>query len=109
MKWTSSLADGNKLLVKGAPECVLERCTQVQLPDGSVAALTPELRAEIAAAVAEMSKDALRCLGFAVKSGSALKAWPSNSRATTVIRLNSSVLWSATNEKGAFLRSQALI
>ena len=67
-------AGGNKLLVKGAPECVLERCTQVQLPDGSVVALTPELRAEIAEAVAEMSKAALRCLGFAVKSGSALKA-----------------------------------
>ena len=79
---TSSLAGGNKLLVKGAPECVLERCTQVQLPDGSVVALTSELRDEIAGAVAEMSKDALRCLGFAVKSGSALKAEPSIHAAT---------------------------
>jgi len=66
-------ADTNKLLVKGAPECVLERCAQVLLPDGTVVALSDAMRAEVTAKVAEMSKSALRCLGFAVKSGAGLQ------------------------------------
>jgi Ca2+-transporting ATPase len=73
IKRLSGGSGGNKLLVKGAPECVLERCTQVQLPDGAIVALTDGMRAEIAQVVSKMSASALRCLGFAVKSGSALK------------------------------------
>ena len=59
----------NSLLVKGAPECVLDRCSKVLLPDGSVTTLSPALREEIVATVAEMSSSALRCLGFALKTG----------------------------------------
>ena len=64
---------GNALLVKGAPECILERCSHVQLPDGSVADLSEKMRDEIVSVVSEMSTSALRCLGFATKSGAALK------------------------------------
>ena len=62
----------NSLLVKGAPECVLDRCSKVLLPDGSVTTLSPALREEIVATVAEMSSSALRCLGFALKTGAEL-------------------------------------
>jgi Ca2+-transporting ATPase len=41
----------NSLLVKGAPECVLERCTNVLLPDGSVVSLSDDLRKDIIATV----------------------------------------------------------
>ena len=62
----------NSLLVKGAPECVLERCTNVLLPDGSVVSLSDDLRKDIIATVGEMSSNALRCLGFALKTGAEL-------------------------------------
>ena len=62
----------NSLLVKGAPECVLERCTNVLLPDGSVVSLSDVLRKDIIATVGEMSSNALRCLGFALKTGTEL-------------------------------------
>ena len=62
----------NSLLVKGAPECVLERCTNVLLPDGSVVSLSDDLRKDIIATVGEMSSNALRCLGFALKTGTEL-------------------------------------
>eukprot|EP00730_Choanoeca_flexa_P004013 TRINITY_DN11572_c0_g2_i2.p1 TRINITY_DN11572_c0_g2~~TRINITY_DN11572_c0_g2_i2.p1 ORF type:complete len:1043 (+),score=353.64 TRINITY_DN11572_c0_g2_i2:56-3184(+) len=59
---------GNKLLVKGAPERVLERSTHLRLDDGSKVPLTQELRDKIwkqTLAYGTGSKT-LRCLGFAV-------------------------------------------
>jgi Ca2+-transporting ATPase len=62
----------NALLVKGAPENVLERCAKIQMPDGSVAPLSPAAKKQIVDQTTAMSKTALRVLGFAVKSGSDL-------------------------------------
>ena len=61
-------ADKNTLLVKGAPEHVLERCVAVLLPDGSEAPMSAATRKRVADATSAMSKQALRCLAFARKT-----------------------------------------
>ncbi|PNW83467.1 hypothetical protein CHLRE_05g242350v5 [Chlamydomonas reinhardtii] len=57
----------NALLVKGAAECVIDRCNRMMLPDGRVVPLTPVARAAVLGAVKDMARDALRCLALAVK------------------------------------------
>ncbi|KAG0210430.1 hypothetical protein BGX28_009339 [Mortierella sp. GBA30] len=56
------------LLVKGAPESILERCISVRLSaTGDVIPLTPSIRAALMARMVEYGeRQALRCLGFAV-------------------------------------------
>jgi len=63
---------GNHLLVKGAPEFILERCVDIQLPDGSVIELTAAMRKKILMEQAAMARNALRTIGFATKSGAKL-------------------------------------
>ena len=58
----------NELLVKGAPEVLLERCSSVQLPNGSTLPLSASMRKLILAEQAKMARSALRCLAFATKS-----------------------------------------
>ncbi|XP_027367159.1 calcium-transporting ATPase 4, endoplasmic reticulum-type-like [Abrus precatorius] len=55
------------LLVKGAVENVLERCSKIQLPDGSIVKLDNNGRNLVLQALHEISTGALRCLGFAYK------------------------------------------
>jgi Ca2+-transporting ATPase len=55
------------LLVKGAAECVLERCDRVMLPDGKVAKLTPAVRSAVLRCVDDMADNALRILALARK------------------------------------------
>jgi Ca2+-transporting ATPase len=55
------------LLVKGAAECVLERCDRVMLPDGRVAKLTPAVRSAVLSCVDDMADNALRILALARK------------------------------------------
>lgn len=53
------------LLVKGAPESILERCTKVRVNDRTIQ-LTPEMRKSINEKMKEYgSKMALRCIGLA--------------------------------------------
>lgn len=58
---------GNHLLVKGAAECVLERCTSIMLSGGAIKPLLPIMRASLLAAVDRMAEEALRCLVLAQK------------------------------------------
>ncbi len=60
---------GYRLLVKGAPETILERCTSVRMPDGENAELTDEIREQMLEVVTRWSSgaSALRCLGLAVR------------------------------------------
>eukprot|EP01062_Namystynia_karyoxenos_P009579 TRINITY_DN1338_c0_g2_i1.p1 TRINITY_DN1338_c0_g2~~TRINITY_DN1338_c0_g2_i1.p1 ORF type:complete len:1048 (+),score=377.64 TRINITY_DN1338_c0_g2_i1:137-3280(+) len=58
-------AQQNRLLVKGAPESVLARCTSVQLGDGRVEPMDERCRQAVNQAVLGMSKQALRCLALA--------------------------------------------
>ncbi|XP_024535215.1 calcium-transporting ATPase, endoplasmic reticulum-type [Selaginella moellendorffii] len=55
------------LLVKGAVENVLERCSFMQLMDGTVVELDNASRAAILSKLNTMSSKALRCLGLAYK------------------------------------------
>ncbi|KAL3678039.1 hypothetical protein R1sor_020995 [Riccia sorocarpa] len=55
----------NKLLVKGAAEFLLERCSSVQLKDGTVVPLSPRCRELIMANVDAMARKGLRILGCA--------------------------------------------
>jgi Ca2+-transporting ATPase len=61
-----------RLLVKGASECVLERCTHALLADGSRVALSKAAREAVLRQAQEMAAGALRVLSFAVKEGAEL-------------------------------------
>ena len=58
---------GNRLLVKGAPNLLLERCTHVKYRDGTVVKLTGQLRRDIESKLSLLAKRPLRCLALAVK------------------------------------------
>ncbi|KAF7258003.1 hypothetical protein EG68_06796 [Paragonimus skrjabini miyazakii] len=61
-----STGEHGKLLVKGAPESILDRCTHVRTPNGRVL-LTPETKDEILRKLATYAtgREALRCLAMA--------------------------------------------
>lgn len=63
---------GNVLLVKGAAECVLDRCTKAMLSDGTIIPLEAGARAKLAEAVATRAGRALRLLALAIKPASDL-------------------------------------
>ncbi|GMG98220.1 hypothetical protein Nepgr_000060 [Nepenthes gracilis] len=63
----TSGSGSKSLLVKGAVENVLERSSFVQLLDGSTVKLDESMKSKILESLENMSKHALRCLGFAYK------------------------------------------
>lgn len=65
---------GNRLLVKGAPNLVLERCTHIKHRDGSVTKLTSSTRRTIEAKIKELAVRPLRCLALAVKDAGQLES-----------------------------------
>jgi Ca2+-transporting ATPase len=65
-------ADGYVVVVKGAPDMVLELCSQYQQMDDTAAALGETGRERILAANDAMTRDALRVLGVAYKVSSTL-------------------------------------
>ena len=66
-QWPDSSARGNRLLVKGAPNLLLERCTHAKLRDGTVLKLNGKLRRQIGEKTTDLATRPLRCLAFAVK------------------------------------------
>lgn len=56
------------LLVKGAAEFVLDRCTKVMQFDGTTAPLTAPTRAAVTASIESMASKALRILAIAVRT-----------------------------------------
>jgi Ca2+-transporting ATPase len=64
---------GNRLLVKGAPNLLIERCTHVKFRDGTVSKMNAELRREIEESVSELATRPLRCLALAVKENADLE------------------------------------
>ena len=71
--YRSGLMSGNRLYVKGAPNLLLERCTNVKLRDGTVVKLTGEMRRAIQSKLSEMAARPLRCLALAVKDTNQLE------------------------------------
>lgn len=61
-------AEGLVQMVKGAPETVLDVCDRVQGPDGVARTLSPEARAEIEQAAADMASNGRRLLGLAKRT-----------------------------------------
>lgn len=57
------------LMVKGAAELVLERCTHIKLSNGAVEKMTAPMRKKLEDQIHDMATRPLRCLGLAVKSG----------------------------------------
>jgi len=70
-QWSSS--DGNRLLVKGAPNLLLERCTHAKTRDGKIVKLDGKLRRQIEEKTAELATRPLRCLALAVKENEKLE------------------------------------
>jgi Ca2+-transporting ATPase len=58
----------NVLYVKGAPEGILDRCTTIMLPDGSVQPLTAQGKKAILDAQQGMAREALRTLAMAMRT-----------------------------------------
>mmetsp|Transcript_2437 Transcript_2437/g.3637 ORF Transcript_2437/g.3637 Transcript_2437/m.3637 type:complete len:1052 (-) Transcript_2437:248-3403(-) len=63
----SKPSDPNQLLVKGAPEGLIDRCSHVLLSNGSIAPLTSLGKKALLTEVEDMSSRALRCLALAYK------------------------------------------
>ena len=63
----NSKEEKNIALIKGAPDMLLDICSTVKLPNGAVVTLSPSLRETILKNIKEASKNAYRCLGFAMK------------------------------------------
>jgi Ca2+-transporting ATPase len=57
----------NRLLVKGAANMVVDRCTHVKYRDGSIGRLTPSLKREIECKITDMATRPLRCIALAIK------------------------------------------
>ena len=73
-QWSSNSAKGNRLLVKGAPNLLLERCTHAKLRDGTVVKLDGKLRRQIEQKTTELATRPLRCLALAIKDTDKLEA-----------------------------------
>jgi Ca2+-transporting ATPase len=63
---------GKRLLVKGAPNLLIERCTHVKFRDGTVSKMTGPIRRTIEEKLSEMACRPLRCLALAVKDSNEL-------------------------------------
>lgn len=63
----------NRLLVKGAANMVLDRCTHVKYSDGSVSKITGSLRRDLEKKITDMATRPLRCLALATKDESKLQ------------------------------------
>ena len=73
-KKVKSRQAGNRLLVKGAPNLLLQRCTHVKTRSGAVVRLSGELKRSIEQKVSEMAARPLRCLALAVKDNDNLES-----------------------------------
>ena len=68
-----AVIDGrNRLLVKGAAEVVIGRCSHIKLDDESVVPITLAIRESLNRKFADMSRRPLRCLALAYKEGPGL-------------------------------------
>jgi P-type Ca2+ transporter type 2C len=74
----STATGSNVLFVKGAAECVLQRCTKVMLSDGRVVALDKAARTRVAKLMDAKAGHALRLLAFAIKPAAELDPVLSN-------------------------------
>ena len=72
MEGDDASSHSSKLLVKGAPNMLLQRCTHAKLRDGKIVPLSSEIRNQIEESIVSIGGRALRCIGLAMKDGGAL-------------------------------------
>mmetsp|Transcript_35606 Transcript_35606/g.34628 ORF Transcript_35606/g.34628 Transcript_35606/m.34628 type:complete len:248 (-) Transcript_35606:1294-2037(-) len=58
--------NSNSLLLKGAPERVIEKCASYKLATGQIQEFTPEQKKELIGKVQQVATQGLRCLAMAV-------------------------------------------
>jgi Ca2+-transporting ATPase len=75
--WVSDVRGNHRLLVKGAPDVIVERCQGLAGPDG-VLPLTPKLRGEVKRLIEAWGAEALRTLAFAYRPAEQREAAHSN-------------------------------
>lgn len=63
----SASSNQNVLFVKGAPEGLIDRCTTIQLGDGSIKPLTEAGRQVLLTQVSSLARKSLRCIALAKK------------------------------------------
>ncbi len=63
-----------RLLVKGAPGSLLDRCSHAKLRDGCIIPISSEVRDQIESTIISIGDRALRCIALAVKEGDSLDA-----------------------------------
>ena len=63
----------SKLLVKGAPGMLIQRCTHVKLRDGTIIPMSSQIRDQIDDTIGSIGDRALRCIGLALKDGKYLQ------------------------------------
>lgn len=61
-----------RLLVKGAPGMLLDRCTHAKLRDGCIIPISSEVRGRIESAISSIGGRALRCIALAEKDGDSI-------------------------------------
>ncbi|KAK2195575.1 bifunctional Cation-transporting P-type ATPase [Babesia duncani] len=64
---TCEAIEGVSVFSKGAPECLLERCTKFCSADGRVLTMDQKMKMKISAEIARMATDSLRTLGLAYR------------------------------------------
>ena len=62
----------NMLLVKGAAELLLDRCTKIMLEDGSIVPISPDIRLALSQEMMKIARRPLRSLALAYKYGDSL-------------------------------------
>ncbi|KAF4317053.1 hypothetical protein BBO99_00006355 [Phytophthora kernoviae] len=63
----SAASNQNVLFVKGAPEGLIERCSNIELGDGTIKPLTSATRQLLLTQVSSLARKSLRCLALAKK------------------------------------------
>jgi magnesium-transporting ATPase (P-type) len=63
-----------RLLVKGAPGSLLDRCSHAKLRDGCIIPISSEVRDRMQSTISSIGDRALRCIALAVKEGDSLDA-----------------------------------
>jgi Ca2+-transporting ATPase len=74
MSVLSKFGEGNRLLVKGAPNLLLERCTHIKDRRGKITRISGSLRRQLEFKITELATRPLRCLVLAVKEDNKLES-----------------------------------
>jgi Ca2+-transporting ATPase len=96
-----------RLLVKGAPNLLIERCSRIKLQNGEVIPINAKLRSEILEKVTNLASRPLRCIALAVREHEQLPI--SLQQIPTMIGDDDLCLKSGSNPYAINMREHALL